>query len=224
MEREINLEEISDGKKYKSSDMAKIGCNDCNGCSSCCENMADLIILDPYDIYRITNNVKNKTFESLLDVNIELIVDEGVLIPALKMSELTNKCTFLNEKGRCSIHEFRPGICRLFPLGRLYEDGGFTYFLQKYECDYENKTKVKIKKWLDTPELVKYEKYISDWHYFIKKIQEYLVNSTPEETKQIDMMILKIFYITSYSDNFYNEFYERLNKVNAVFTFHNDCS
>lgn len=217
MEREINLEEISDGKKYRSTDMAKIGCNDCNGCSSCCEDMGELITLDPYDIYRISTYSENLYFESMLNKNIELIVDASVLLPALKMDDSTNKCTFLNESGRCSIHNYRPGICRLFPLGRLYEDGSFTYFLQKYECNYENKTKVKIKKWLDTPELSKYEKYISDWHYFIKKIQEYLTNSTPEETKQINMMLLKIFYTTPYENDFYDDFYARLAKVNSVF-------
>lgn len=217
MEREINLEEISDGKKYRSTDMAKIGCNDCNGCSSCCEDMGELITLDPYDIYRISTYSKNLDFESMLNKNIELIVNASVLLPALKMDDSNNKCTFLNESGRCSIHNYRPGICRLFPLGRLYEDGSFTYFFQKYECNYENKTKVKIKKWLDTPELSKYEKYISDWHYFIKKIQEYLTNSTPEETKQINMMLLKIFYTTPYENNFYDDFYARLAKVNSVF-------
>lgn len=217
MEREIDINEVSDGKKYHSSDMAKIGCNDCKGCSSCCEDMDGLITLDPYDIYRITKGLEGQSFDTLLNSKIELIVDAAVLVPALKMNDKTNKCFFLNDSGRCSIHSFRPGICRLYPLGRLYENNTFYYFLQKYECERENKTKVKIKKWLDTPELSKYEKYITDWHYFIKKIQEYFENSTPEEIKQVNMMLLKIFYSTGYQDGFYDDFYERLAKVNSVF-------
>ena len=46
------------------------------------------------------------------------------------MNNEKEACYFLNEEGRCSIHSFRPGICRLFPLGRFYEEEGFRYFLQ----------------------------------------------------------------------------------------------
>lgn len=56
------------------------------------------------------------------------------------------------------------GICRLFPLGRYYEEKGFRYFLQVHECQKENRAKVKVKKWLDTPDLKKYETYIARWH------------------------------------------------------------
>ena len=57
MQRNVDINEISDGKKYTINDMAKIGCNDCSGCSKCCENMKGLITLDPYDIYRILDGL-----------------------------------------------------------------------------------------------------------------------------------------------------------------------
>ena len=54
MEREIDLKEISDGKLYSSSDMVKADCGDCKGCSACCQGMGSSILLDPYDIYRLS--------------------------------------------------------------------------------------------------------------------------------------------------------------------------
>lgn len=42
-----------------------------------------------------------------------------------------------------------PGICRLFPLGRIYEENGFKYFIQVHECKKQERGKVKIKKWLE---------------------------------------------------------------------------
>ena len=51
MEREIDLNQISDGKLYLANDMVRTGCNECAGCSSCCRGMGDSIILDPYDMY-----------------------------------------------------------------------------------------------------------------------------------------------------------------------------
>lgn len=216
MQRNIDINEISDGKKYSSSDMVRIGCNDCKGCSKCCENMGGLITLDPYDIFRMLNALDGESFESMLNKHIELSVDRGVLIPTLKMDADTGKCTFLSKEGRCTIHDSRSGICRLFPLGRLYENGSYYYFLQKDECDYKDKTKVKIKNWLDTKEFSKYEKYVSDWHYFISDIQEYLNNASEDEISQVNSAILKIFYVNRYNNVFYEEFYERLEKVRQL--------
>lgn len=216
MLREVDINDISDGKRYSSSDTVKIGCNDCAGCSKCCEHMDGLITLDPYDIYRMTSGESGQTFGSLINRHIEFAVDRGVLIPTLKMDEESKKCTFLREDGRCGIHSVRPGVCRLFPLGRLYEDGSFSYFLQKDECDYKVKTKVKIRKWLETPEIGRYEKYISDWHYFVRKIQDYIANASEEEAGQINNALIQIFFVTEYKTDFYEEFYARLEKVEGL--------
>ena len=216
MERFIDIDTISDGKKYTASDMVKIGCNDCLGCSSCCTNMEGLITLDPYDIYRMQKGNVCSAFEELLGKNIELTVDKALLVPSLKMDVESHGCTFLNATGRCSIHDSRPGICRLFPMGRLYADSTFYYFLQKDECHYSNKTKVKLKKWIDTPELSKYEKYICDWHYLQNDLKEYFMNAGEEEIKQINTVILQIFYINAYNDDFYADFYSRYEKVKSL--------
>ena len=52
MLRDIDLNEISDGRLYTANDMVKADCMGCQGCSSCCQGMGDSIVLDPYDMYR----------------------------------------------------------------------------------------------------------------------------------------------------------------------------
>lgn len=213
MERFESIEEISDGKKYTPNDMVKIGCSDCAGCHACCTNVGNTITLDPYDIYRLTKGL-NTTFQNLLMDKIELNVDRGMIIPNIKMDGELKKCNFLNAEGRCSVHSLRPGICRLFPMGRHYENGSFSYFLQVGECKYVNKTKVKLKKWLDTENLAVYEKYINDWHYFTRDIQQMLETQSEESAKKINMYLLNEFYIVPYENNdFYGEFYSRLDKI-----------
>ena len=217
MERDIDINEISDGKRYAASDMVKIGCSDCVGCSKCCEHMDGLIVLDPYDVHRLISGLSDGfSFDRLIGKKIDFVVDRGLMLPTLKMDENTGKCVFLNENGRCSIHDIRPGICRLFPMGRLYEDGSFSYFLQKDECDYPGKTKVKLKNWINTPEINKYEKYISDWHYFTRDIQEYMKAAGDDEAKQINSILTQMFFMTPYSESFYDDFYIRLNKVKML--------
>lgn len=212
-----NLDEISDGKRYGLNDMVRAACNDCAGCSSCCEDMGDSIILDPLDIYELTANLAC-SFEDLLKKEIGLTVADGMILPNLKMTE-ENVCPFLNQEKRCSIHGFRPGICRVFPLGRIYEDDHLDYFLQLDGCVKENRSKVKVSKWLDTQELKKNQKYLIDWHAFRKKIEGILLEMEDENQKKtISMFLLNTFFVNPYDGkmDFYEQFYERMDRISCV--------
>ncbi|MBO5460909.1 MAG: YkgJ family cysteine cluster protein [Ruminococcus sp.] len=211
MKRDIDMKEVSDGKLYTSSDLAKLGCSDCAGCSDCCQGMGQSIILDPYDIYQLTKGL-NCTFNELLQDKIELSVVDGLILPNLALKGESEVCGFLNEEGRCSIHAIRPGFCRLFPLGRIYEDNTFHYFLQIHECKKENRTKVKISKWLGIPKLKQYEQFVTDWHYFLNNVEDNLKEMQDEQQiKNAAMGLVKLFYLMPYDfeRDFYEQFYER---------------
>lgn len=220
MLRDIDLKAVSDGRLYRQSDMAKVGCNDCKGCSDCCRGMGSSIVLDPYDCFMLCKNL-GESFESLLSYAIELQVVDGIILPNLKMADKTDACAFLNEQGRCGIHSFRPGSCRMFPLGRIYENQSFQYFLQVHECAMEPKSKVKINKWIGIPDIRRYETFVTDWHYFLKKVEEILKHFEDEASlKNITMYLLKTFYLMPYdeSQDFYSQFQERLEKAGKFFS------
>lgn len=150
MIRECSLEEISDGRTYRESDMVKADAAGCDGCFKCCTGMGNSIILDPYDIWLLKNFSEGTklTFEQLLATgNVELNIVDGLILPNLSMKG-QDRCAYLDADGRCRIHDVRPGICRLFPLGRVYDEkGDFSYFLQTGECAKKNLAKIKVKKW-----------------------------------------------------------------------------
>ena len=212
MKRQVSIEEIWDGRFYGPNDMVKAGCDDCKGCSDCCRGMGTSIILDPLDVHRLRTGLRTD-FEGLMKGRIELNVVDGVILPNLCQAGEKEACTFLDENGRCSVHAIRPGVCRLFPLGRYYENGGFQYFLQANECKKEPKTKVKLKKWLDTPELKRYEDYVTDWHYFLESLEKTVASLESEVLiKKINLYVLNSFYVTAFETerDFYEQFYERL--------------
>lgn len=213
MKRQVSIEEIWDGRFYGPNDMVRAGCEDCKGCSDCCRGMGRTIILDPLDVHRLRTGL-HTDFESLLGKNLELNVVDGVILPNLVEAGTREECTFLNQEGRCSIHALRPGVCRLFPLGRFYEGGSFRYFLQAGECKKEPKTKVKLKKWLDTPELKRYESFVNDWHYFLEAVEKLLGDLSEEAlAKKVNLYILQSFYMTPYEGDFYEEFDARLKEA-----------
>lgn len=211
MLRDIDMKEISDGRLYSANDMVKADCYDCQGCSDCCKGMGNSIVLDPLDVFRLCAGLQ-KSPEQLLQREIALDVFDGNILPHILMQGREEVCLFLNEKGRCTIHPFRPGICRLFPLGRFYEDGSYKYFLQVNECQKTNRGKVKVKKWIDTPDLKHYEQFVCDWHYFLKDVQEVLYGSEDTELiKNLNLYVVKSFYLNpyDYAGDFYAQFYQR---------------
>lgn len=216
MERHVDMSEISDGKKYTSNDMVRLGCNECEGCSDCCREVGSSIVLDPWDIYMLEQNL-SCGFELLLQNHLELNVVDGMILPNLRLRENRGGCTFLSEEGRCGIHGFRPGFCRLFPLGRLYEKDSFSYFLQTKECKKEHRTKVKISKWLGIPKLATYERFISEWHYLLKEIQSAAKDLEEAELKKWNLYFLQEFFIKPYTEeDFYTQFavrYENAKKL-----------
>lgn len=212
MKRSIDLKEISDGRLYTENDMAKVGCNDCKGCSACCQGMGDSVILDPADIYRLCRGL-DMDFQRLLEKYIAFGVVDGIILPHLRMEGEQERCSFLNDEERCAIHAYRPGICRIFPLGRIYENGDFCYFLQTKECASKVHTKVKISKWIDVERQTDYKRFLIKWHYLINDLEE-VVKKKEELSKEVNMRLLQSFYVADYDTarDFYEQFEKRYDK------------
>ena len=198
MLREGSLEDISDGRLYQLNDMVKAECAGCVGCSKCCESdMGTSITLDPYDVWLLCRGT-GRSFNDMLEKEIRVSVLDGLILPHMNMEK---GCRFLNSEGRCSIHLYRPSICRLFPLGRYYENGDFQYFLQINECTKKNRTKVKVRKWIDIEPIEEHTAFVRKWHNFLglarRKVRE---AEDPKQIRNFMLFLLELFYVTEYED------------------------
>ena len=80
----------------------------------------------------------------------------------------------------------------------------------------ENRTKQKIRKWIDMPEFSRYETFVADWHFFVRRLQDRLMQQSDMEAAQrINRYILQEFYFRGWDaeQNFYDQFSERLKKA-----------
>jgi uncharacterized protein len=135
------------------------------------------------------------------------------------MAGSSEACAFLNSGGKCSIHACRPGICRIFPLGRYYDNNHFKYFLQINECNNNSITKRKVSKWIDTPDLKENEQFVTDWHYFLNDVEDIIKNIQDENLiKNVNMYILNSFYLKKYDTgiDFYLQFNKRLCEAKTI--------
>lgn len=216
MLRSVSMNEISDGKLYSSSDMVRADSLGCDGCHACCCHMGSSILLDPLDVCELSRGLKVSA-AALFNRQLILTLVDGIVLPAIAMTKDTDQCSFLDASGRCSIHTFRPGFCRLFPLGRVYDGTGFSYFLQTGQCKKEHLAKVKVRQWINMPQFKRYEQFVCDWHYFLKDAAAASDGLSPELIQTLHSYILKNFYLTPYDESdFYDQFYLRLEHAKGL--------
>lgn len=203
---------------YALNDLVRADCHDCHGCSSCCREMGDTILLDPYDAYQFQK--QGKPMSGLLESGAAaLTVWEGMILPHLQMNAVTGACSFLDGDGRCGIHEFRPGMCRLFPLGRNFEDGKMNYFLLEHACENRNRSKIRVSRWLGIEPPEEYHRYVLEWHDFRHEMVDILSGAEEEQAKQLNLHLLRTFFLSPYdtASDFYPQFSERTARIADAF-------
>lgn len=208
------LDKISDGKLYDIEDVVKADTCGCNGCNDCCLDVGDLVVLTPFDVYEIVNCL-GVTFDDLLGDKIELRQNNKILLPYLKMQD-NNRCSFLNEKGRCIIHSKRPNICRMFPLGRVYQDNNFKYFLQIGNCPKEDLKDVKVSDWVGIENYDENKEFILEWYKLTKALAFRLKFVRDEkEIEEINQILLDSCYHIDIEEgeNFYSAFLQCLPNI-----------
>lgn len=201
-------------KYYQLNDLVRADCHDCAGCSACCKDMGDSIHLDPYDIYQIQKHGGCSMAELFEKGMAALTVWRGLIVPCLQMRPDTGACGFLHE-GRCSIHSYRPGICRSFPLGRNFDEGGMTYFLLEDACGNRSRSKIKVSRWLGVQPAEKYHEFVLAWHDFRHELLAALKGADEQREKRLNMDFIRRFYLSPYKPehDFYAQFYGRAKEL-----------
>ena len=207
-----NLDDISDGRFYGINDMVEADSGGCHGCSVCCHGVGDLVVLTPFDVFEIVNH-SNVSFDEILVDRIEMHLDDKIKLPHMRMNGESQRCSFLNTNDRCSIHGVRPNICRLFPLGRVYKEDDFKYFLQVNVCKGQKLQAIKVKKWIDIDNYHENKAFILEWYRLLKALTFRIkFIRDVEELNEINNYLLDTFYRIQLKEgeNFYSAFYDRL--------------
>lgn len=105
----------ADAQVLTDSDLLQLTCG-AAGCSSTCCKATAPIVLNPYELARVCKATR-MSYEDLLDV---VDTDRAKGFP-LVMLPRDPACHFWTATG-CRIYEARPLACRLFPLGRVFEN------------------------------------------------------------------------------------------------------
>ena len=156
----------------------------CLQCGECCRNRHD-ILLNPYDLFRIAKYLK-KTISDVIDKYCEVYIGKDSKMPVVRAKPkiYNDVCPFLRN-GKCSIHDAKPTVCALFPLGRAASpDGTMKYFIQDVNCG-ANRKPVKVKDWIDFFHLKESEEPSEIWSRTLVRLylgkRKYKIKQNSEE-------------------------------------------
>ena len=91
----------------------------CRRCGKCCIHQ-ETIIFNARDIFNIAQK-KGMAMREVVDAYTETYISRNSCIPIVHLLSNGPKgaCPLLSADGRCSVHDCKPTVCALFPLGRV---------------------------------------------------------------------------------------------------------
>ena len=145
----------------------------CRQCGKCCKNQ-NTILFSPWDIFKIAKKIGKSPFSVIRDYT-EVYIGPQSRIPVvhLLMQGKKNACPFLTEEGRCSIHDAKPTVCALYPLGRVVtsetpdhalDSGGenIVHYIMSGQCGSAKKTHT-VREWLASFGIPEHDEFFYLW-------------------------------------------------------------
>lgn len=110
---------------------------ECQRCGDCCRNrFAAPIILTGYDMYKLAGALGMRSTMKLIETRIVSVIPNSYGLPICVLSVTPEGSCCLLDGNDCAVHDVKPAVCALYPLGRVYdeEEGRYTYVQPQDNC------------------------------------------------------------------------------------------
>lgn len=172
---------------------------ECSMCGSCCRQRAEPVIINGPDLFRIAKALQLSPAEAAQEYTTWNIGGSSHL-PVLTLRERLDGSCRLLRKGRCTVHQNKPAVCALFPLGRIYDPvkDRFQYFKNNFCNRAKRGSAAKtwtLEEWLDEFGLRETEEDTRIWSRLTGGLA--MVTAQMDETK-IDGFLLHLLFGVCY--------------------------
>ena len=77
--------------------------------------------------------------------------------------------------------------------------------------------KIKVSKWIDTPDLTRNQQFTLQWHDLLHAMEERLTGEDEGKQREENLLLLRLFYLLPYEGtiDFYTQFTERMEHWNG---------
>ena len=149
----------------------------CRRCGKCCKNQ-DTILFNTRDIYNIAKKL-GKTTRQVIEECAEVYIGNSSRLPMVHMVPIgpQRRCPLLLDDGRCSVHDCKPTVCALYPLGRVAifdgvkdadaeitkENIRVKYIINDYTCGSAKKHNT-VRSWLAQFQIPEEDEFFLRWN------------------------------------------------------------
>lgn len=189
----------------------KIGLDDkfrfsCKQCGKCCTERAD-IILSPLDLFRAAKKLNLSPMEFVQTYCDKYIGDTSkMVIIRLKPRGSNSRCPMLKER-KCSIHDAKPAVCAMFPIGRSFQIDlrktveeqmsvdRIQFIFNGTHCG--NAEEHTVREWLESFGIPIRDEFFVEWHKLVSEVGNVMKNcqTIPISEKDIEIMYIAIYYL-----------------------------
>ena len=177
----------------------------CRRCGKCCIHQ-DTIIFNTQDIYNIAKK-KGMTMQQVAESYTEAYIGRNSRIPIVHLLSNGPKgaCPLL-EDGRCSVHDCKPTVCALFPLGRVVMGEKFgepiedpnklnvKYIINDYTCGSAKRVNT-VRSWLAKFGIPEHDEFYLLWNKVLMSLTPTVMKL---EKHKVSEFVLNMFWDAIY--------------------------
>ena len=156
----------------------------CRRCGKCCKNKED-IMLNARDLYNIALKLK-LTILQVVETYCDVYIGTSSRVPIIRLKPrgVNKVCPLLNGD-HCSVHDAKPAVCALFPLGRVAVNDKDTdaanrkpvrtaYILNPIHCGSVSR-KQTVRGWLERFNIPVDDPFFIKWNSSIISLSESMI-------------------------------------------------
>lgn len=204
----------------------------CTTCGKCCKHRED-ILLNPKDIFSISKALDMEPHE-MIKKYCDVYIGHNSHMPLVRILPRGNvkRCPFLSG-GKCLVHEGKPSVCALYPVGRYAtyptdesSEIKIRYILPpKTDCgNLLNPETHTIRDWLKSFNIPEEDEFLILWTEQTAKAFKLFTEIEKHMSKDTLVMMSNIFYSIVYceydihsSQPFMEQFKEQMKKLNDIY-------
>lgn len=203
----------------------------CTQCGKCCINRED-IMLNPFDLFRASKAL-GMTPQDFVKTYCDTYLGETSRIPIVRIQPrgTIKRCPLLKDR-KCSIHNAKPTVCALFPIGRAFRiEAGkldekpiatdqIEYIFNDPHCGDNSETHT-VREWLEAFGIPLQDEFFAKWQDVILHLGPSIQKCIDQFNEETVNRVLTLCYVKLYLDydtskDFWQQFVENAGVIQKL--------
>ena len=178
----------------------------CTQCGQCCINRQDILIT-PRDLFRMSKELGLSPLD-FIKKYCDTYLGSSSHIPLVRIvpQDFDGRCPMLNANRQCAVHQVKPTVCALFPIGRaiIYtaqkkepeknEGSPIQYIFTAPECG-DGKVTHTVREWLSKFNIPLDDSFFLEWQEIVCQVGGMVRNALKKyKTDEMNRIINIIFF------------------------------